>query len=106
MLFCGPSGAGKQTRIQALLEELYGAVAEKKKIEFRPYETPSGKKIELSIISSNYHVELNPSDAGIYDRVIIQEVVKEIAQTQQLTLLSKNGGKEKEFKGIFVFLIL
>lgn len=100
MLFCGPSGAGKQTRIQALLEELYGSAVEKKKIEFRPYETPSGKKIELSITSSIFHVELNPSDAGIYDRIIVQEMVKEIAQTQQIHGLGKNvSAKEREFKG-------
>lgn len=29
-------------------------------------------------------MELNPSDAGIYDRVVVQEIIKELAQTQQI----------------------
>ena len=88
LLFCGPAGAGKQTRIQALLEHVFGAAVEKKKIDFRPFETSSGKKIELQIVSSNHHIEMNPSDAGIYDRVIVQEIVKEIASTQQVGMFA------------------
>jgi len=42
------------------------------------------KSLELITISSNYHIEMNPSDAGFYDRVIVQEVIKEIAQTRPM----------------------
>jgi len=44
-------------------------------------------------IASNYHIEVNPNDAGIYDRIVVQEMIKNIAQSQQLDI---NG--QREFK--------
>lgn len=38
----------------------------------------------MTVFSSNYHIEINPSDVGIYDRVVVQEIIKELAQTQQV----------------------
>lgn len=38
----------------------------------------------MNLISSNYHIEVTPSDAGQYDRLVIQDILKEIAQTQQV----------------------
>ncbi|XP_040282064.1 replication factor C subunit 3 [Bufo bufo] len=84
LLVCGPSGAGKKTRIMCLLRELYGAGVEKLRIEHQSITTPSKKKIEISTIASNYHLEVNPSDAGNSDRVVIQELLKNVAQSQQL----------------------
>lgn len=84
LLVCGPSGAGKKTRIMCLLRELYGAGVEKLRIEHQTITTPSKKKIEISTIASNYHLEVNPSDAGNSDRVVIQELLKTVAQSQQL----------------------
>ena len=46
-------------------------------------------------VASNYHIEINPNDAGIYDRIVVQEMIKNIAQTQQLDF---NG--QREFKGL------
>ena len=37
--------------------------------------------------------QVNPSDAGIYDRVVVQDLIKTIAQTTQL-----DSEKMKEFK--------
>ena len=31
-------------------------------------------QIEITTIASNYHIEVNPSDCGIYDRVVIQVI--------------------------------
>ncbi|MEE6472477.1 hypothetical protein FKM82_009620 [Ascaphus truei] len=67
-----------------LLRELYGAGVEKLRIEHQSITTPSKKKIEISTIASNYHLEVNPSDAGNSDRVVIQELLKTVAQSQQL----------------------
>eukprot|EP00128_Syssomonas_multiformis_P017304 Colp12_sorted_trinity150504_noHs@35322 len=93
VLIHGPSGAGKKTRIMCLLHELYGPGVEKLKIDQKTFTTPSQAKFELTTISSNYHIELNPSDAGFHDRVVIQEVLKEIAQTQQLDTASQRSFK-------------
>ena len=35
-------------------------------------------QIEITTIASNYHIEVNPSDCGIYDRVVIQVKAKEV----------------------------
>ncbi|KAI8064209.1 DNA clamp loader [Gongronella butleri] len=84
LLFYGPPGAGKKTRIAALLKEIYGDGVEKIRIDERPFVTSSNKKIVYTVTSSNYHLELQPSELGVNDRVIVQEVIKEAAQSQQV----------------------
>lgn len=93
MLFYGPSGAGKKTRISGTLRELFGPGAEKLKIDQRVFMTPARRKLDLNIVQSNFHIEITPSDVGMYDRVVIQEILKEIAQTQQVDLAAKQRFK-------------
>ncbi|XP_003800177.1 replication factor C subunit 3 [Otolemur garnettii] len=93
LLVYGPSGAGKKTRIMCILRELYGVGVEKLRIEHETITTPSKKKIEISTIASNYHLEVNPSDAGNNDRVVIQEMLKTVAQSQQLETNSQRDFK-------------
>jgi len=59
---------------------------EKLRIEHQVIETPSKKKIEVKTLASNYHIEVNPSDCGIYDRIVIQELIKQQANTGVLNL--------------------
>ncbi|WIA08571.1 hypothetical protein OEZ85_008000 [Tetradesmus obliquus] len=95
-LFYGPPGAGKKTLVVALLREVYGPGAEKIKVETRPWsiELPSRKlEVELTTISSNYHVELNPSDVGNNDRYVVQEVIKELARNRPLDVAGNKGFK-------------
>lgn len=71
MLLYGPPGAGKKTLMKGLLHQIYGAGAEKVKVETKPWKVdlPSRKlELELMTLSSNYHVEMNPSDVGNNDR--------------------------------------
>eukprot|EP00842_Homolaphlyctis_polyrhiza_P005840 jgi/Hompol1/6257/HPOL_002199-RA len=93
ILIYGPSGAGKKTRVAAVLRELFGSGVEKLKIEARQFTTPSNRKLEINILSSNYHVELTPSDVGIYDRIVVQDIIKEVAQTQQVDASAKKPFK-------------
>nr|CAD7575014.1 unnamed protein product [Timema californicum] len=93
LLMFGPPGSGKKTRVICLLRELYGAGAERLRMENTSFTTPSNKKVELMIVSSNYHLEVNPSDVGIYDRVVIQDLLKTVAQTHQL-----DASGQREFK--------
>ena len=58
-------------------------------------QTPSGKKIEISTLSSLYHIEVNPSEAGNNDYSVIRELLKEIAETAQL-----DSSKQRSFKGM------
>jgi len=93
LLVYGPSGAGKKTRIMCLLRELYGPGAERLKMSHQTFTAPSKKRVDIVTIGSIYHVEVNPSDAGFYDRVVIQELLKNMAQTHQL-----DSGTQKDFK--------
>lgn len=85
----GPSGAGKRTRIDLLLKEIYGPGAEKIHIQNESFETPSKRKIEIKTINSNYHIEVNPSEVGIYDKVVIQALIKNTASSALLNNLSQ-----------------
>ncbi|KAI7887168.1 putative subunit of DNA replication factor C (RF-C) [Lichtheimia hyalospora FSU 10163] len=93
LLFYGPSGGGKKTRIAAMLRELFGPGVEKLKIDQRQFSTPSNRKLIFTIVQSNYHLEINPSDLGFYDRIIVQDVIKSIAQTQQVDANAKHQYK-------------
>uniref|UniRef100_A0A5S6QVB0 Replication factor C subunit 3 n=1 Tax=Trichuris muris TaxID=70415 RepID=A0A5S6QVB0_TRIMR len=95
LLIYGPSGAGKRTRIQCMLQELYGPGATKLRLDRSCFEAPSGKKLEINLVCSNYHIIMTPSDVGIYDRVVVQAVVKDMAQTQTL-----DSSSQKRFKVI------
>ncbi|KAL4080213.1 P-loop containing nucleoside triphosphate hydrolase protein [Scleroderma yunnanense] len=93
LLFYGPSGAGKKTRISCTLRQLFGPGVEKLKIDQRVFISPSRRKLEINLVQSNYHIEITPSEAGSYDRVVIQDLLKEIAQTQQVDLSAKHRFK-------------
>ncbi|CAG8477892.1 11315_t:CDS:2 [Diversispora eburnea] len=93
MLMYGPSGAGKKTRISCILKELFGEGVEKIKIDQRTFVTSSNRKLDANIASSIYHLEVTPSDVGNYDRLVIQELIKDVAQTQQVDLNAKQRFK-------------
>lgn len=57
------------------------------------FQTTSNRKLEFNIVASVYHLEITPSDVGNYDRVVIQDLLKEVAQTQQVDLSAKQRFK-------------
>ena len=94
VLFYGPSGAGKKTLVLALLKELFGPGVERIKVEQKEWKIEVGERkveVDLTLMSSNYHVEMNPSDAGgTKDRYVVQEVIKDMARGR---LIGVEGGK-------------
>lgn len=98
LFFYGPPGAGKKTRIMALLREIFGPGAERLRLDKRTFTTPTRKTIEINMISSNYHIEISPGDAGLQDRYVVQDVIKEMAATKSLTAISSEGSKKPEYK--------
>ena len=58
-------------------------------------QTPRNRSIDLTTVASNYHIEINPGDAGIYDRFVVQDIIKEIAQSPPLD--------DAEFKGALCY---
>ena len=94
LFFYGPSGAGKRTRIAALLQSLFGPSATKLKLDQRTFTTPTNRQVEIHMITSPHHVELSPGDAGNNDRYVIQDVLKELASTKNIRSSVVNmGGK-------------
>ncbi|CAB9502651.1 factor C subunit 3 [Seminavis robusta] len=85
LFFYGPSGSGKKTRISSLLRGLFGHGTERLKLDKRTFKTPSNKTIEINMITSNYHIEISPGDAGNNDRFVVQSVIKEIASNTNVT---------------------
>jgi replication factor C subunit 3/5 len=82
IVFYGPSGSGKHTLASALLREIYGPGADKQKVEFRSFKgASSSTSVDIRIVSSVYHVELSPSEVGNKDTVVIQQMIKELAQS-------------------------
>jgi DNA polymerase III delta prime subunit len=78
LLFYGVSGAGKKTLALAVLREIFGPSVEKVKVEGKTWKLEQGDRkieVELTTLSSNYHVEMNPSDVGTKDRYVVQEVI-------------------------------
>jgi len=53
-------------------------------VKFKQIQVTTAKTIELTTLSSSHHIELNPSEAGLYDRVVVQQVIKEIADSTNI----------------------
>lgn len=60
LLFCGPDGCGKRTRMHCLLREIFGDGALQMKNAQIPFENSSGKTAKISGIDSKYHIEVRP----------------------------------------------
>ena len=99
MLLYGPSGAGKKTRLMALLREMFGSSVERLRVEQRTFKVgASATPVDLTLVCSSHHIELNPSDAGIRDREVVQEVIKEIAQSAPVIRASEASDAPASFK--------
>jgi len=84
------------------------------KLTQKTFTTPTGRSVEIHMISSEHHMELCPGDAGNNDRFVIQDVLKDIASSKNIRSSvvnmdstgsnksrqnkSKNGAAETEIK--------
>ena len=86
LLLYGPTGAGKKTRVLALLQKIFGDGVEKSKVESRSLKAhDKATPIDIEVIQSQYHLEVCPSDVGNKDTVIVQTLIKDLAQSQTVT---------------------
>lgn len=102
LLLYGPNGAGKKTRTMCLLDAIFGSGVYKLKIDVRNFTTPSNRKLELNVVSSPYHLEITPSDMGNNDRIVIQELLKEVAQMEQVDFQSSSDGLAHRYKVVII----
>ena len=67
---------------KCLLQELYQTpLVHKIKSEHKEFKGSSSTVVECVVFSSNFHLEVTPSDADSQDRVIVQKLIKEVAGT-------------------------
>ena len=96
LLVSGPPGAGKKTRVSAVLRELFGPGVTRVRMEHKAFKTPSNKTLEIATVASTHHIEINPSDVGVQDRLVVQEVIKEMAS---MPLPNVDAANYRPFKG-------
>ncbi|KAG7884769.1 hypothetical protein KL938_001896 [Ogataea parapolymorpha] len=113
LLVYGPPGAGKKTRVLATLREIYGAGTERLRVDVKAFNLPSGRKLEFNVISSSFHLEITPSDMGNNDRIVIQDLLKEIGQIESLdfsrfenAVMSPNTREQNSGKKKFKVVII
>jgi replication factor C subunit 3/5 len=86
LLFYGPTGGGKKTRVMAMLRAHFGDAVLNLKLDHKSVQVAPSKTIEMATLSSPHHVDINPSDAGgTYDRVVVMQTIREIASTAPIT---------------------
>lgn len=91
ILFHGPRGSGKLTLVKHLLEKLYGPGANRMTSEKRVVNTNTTKSIEIDVRVSNYHIEMEPSEAGVNDTIVVQQAIKEMANNGSIASLLMNS---------------
>ena len=89
LLFCGPPGSGKKTRILAFIRQLKGKEISHPTVSTRTI-TEDGKNIDIQVTTSEAHIEITPADAGMNDRRVITNFVKETATSGIATAGSAN----------------
>ena len=100
MLFYGPLGAGKKTRVYCFLEAIFGNGVYKLKSEEKVIKLENtSTSVECFVISSNYHLEICPADSENNDRHVVQRVIKEAASNQNIDAKSV---KQHSFKVIII----
>ncbi|VWU50054.1 replication factor C subunit 5, putative [Hepatocystis sp. ex Piliocolobus tephrosceles] len=75
LIFYGAPGGGKNTRIECLIKEIF----KEEKIIRRPECIVNAEnKININVVQSNYHLELQCFELGTKDKVIVQSIIKEL----------------------------
>ena len=92
LIFYGPDGAGKKTRVHCFLSKVYGEGIYKMNTINKELKIKS-KSISYMVASSNYHLEFCPSDVGNNDKFIISHVIKETSSFSQLDAESQKNFK-------------
>ncbi len=89
IIFYGPSGSGKKTIINSLLEMIYDSDVNKLS-EVVYNVTGSGNIVsEIIVKQSNYHIVIEPNNNN-FDRYLIQDIVKEYAKRTPFNIFKTN----------------
>lgn len=75
IIFYGNSGGGKSTRIDCLIKEIF---KDEKIVKRAETITNADAKLNINVIQSNYHLELHCYDLGNKDKIIVQNIIKDL----------------------------
>jgi replication factor C subunit 3/5 len=89
IIFYGPSGSGKKTAIDILLQLLFGSSIEL--VDDVTYKVigSGNKPVDVQIKQSNHHIVINPNNTN-FDRYLIRDIVKVYAKRKPLLINNKN----------------
>lgn len=83
MIIKGSEGSGRKTMTALYLKSKYNL--ENLHVKYQIVEIKNAsKKIELQMLYSDYHYQIDPSTHGVYDRIIVQSFIKDILQTKPI----------------------
>eukprot|EP00753_Platysulcus_tardus_P005751 PLAT13679.1.p1 GENE.PLAT13679.1~~PLAT13679.1.p1 ORF type:complete len:188 (+),score=66.88 PLAT13679.1:24-587(+) len=99
LLLYGPPGSGKKTIAMALLQALFGPSVFRTRIDHRSVKNASRRSVEVSTLASNFHIELNVGDSpAAYQRLIVQDLLKDVAGNVRLDAGSSSSPSAAAFK--------
>ena len=99
IIISGPSGGGKKTIVNFLLEALYDP--DVNNLTKRKYHiSGSSSKKEIEIMQSNYHIVIEPTNTN-HDKYILQEIIKQYAMHKHFNIFKTN----RKFKTIVIYNI-
>lgn len=98
LIIHGGIGHNKKTIAYALMKQLYGKYPElqQKSIEMDVNNT----KIDVNYLESEEIIEICPSEYGFRDRHVVQNIIKEMAETRPV--LSLFGEKKRAIKTLII----
>lgn len=99
------------TRYASLCPRRHFISLDQLRVESRSIPKPSSNStVDITTISSPHHIELTPADVGINDRLVVMELIKEIASSRPLdigkafgqvhTAVAQSSEKHAQFKGM------
>ncbi|KAG0436093.1 Replication factor C subunit 5 [Dictyocoela muelleri] len=94
LIIYGAPGYGKRTILMALIRHLYGKIS-----ETFVREANIENKLTIKFVETREYIEINPAEYGNFDRIVIQNLIKDIAQTRPILSLV---GSEQTLKLIVV----
>lgn len=94
LLFYGPSGSGKKTRILATLRAVFGANIDKIKTEVISNVDTSN---DVIVCQSDHHIQIPCPELGTKDRVIIQDVIRTLCASPSASNYFMKGPSYRVF---------
>lgn len=94
LIFYGQTGYNKKTLLYSMIAHLYGTRPEPKQktVEMKV----NSNTLVVSYLESDEVIEISPSEHGVRDRHVVQNIIKDMAQTRPI--LSMFGAKKRSVK--------